>query len=97
MFGLLGVVAIPAFVGNYVMLMRQFVYADYIEACAKIKATTMKMVPAIAVAISKDPRIEKLDLSSVNTVLSAGATLQAEVVNRLQKLLNGVYIIQGYG
>lgn len=97
MFGLLGAVVMPSFVGNYVMLIRHFVYQDYILASAKIRATTMKMVPAIAVAISKDPNVEKLDLSSVNTVLSAGATLQAQIVTRLQELLKGVYIVQGYG
>lgn len=57
----------------------------------------MKMVPAIAVAIAKDPRITDLDLRSVNIILCAGATLQSEVVAQLQKILGGVDIVQGYG
>jgi 4-coumarate--CoA ligase len=55
------------------------------------------MVLPTAVAISKDPNLENIDLISVNTILCAGATLQTEVVLRLQHLLKGVSIIQGYG
>lgn len=97
MFGLLAAILMPSFVGSYVKIMKQFEYSQYVQACADIKATTMKMVPAIAVAIAKDPRVAKLDLTSVNTIMSAGATLQSEVVGRLQDLLQGVSIVQGYG
>ncbi|GAB7354598.1 hypothetical protein MBLNU459_g5039t1 [Dothideomycetes sp. NU459] len=96
-FGLLGAMLVPSFVGSYIAIMHQFEYGRWIQACADIKATTMKMVPAIAVAISKDENLERLDLQSVNTIMSAGATLQAEVVKRLQHLLRGVSITQGYG
>ena len=57
----------------------------------------MKMVPPTAVAISKDPNVEKLQLDSVNTILCAGGTLQVEVVQKLQRLLKGVSIVQSYG
>lgn len=77
--------------------MKQFNYKEWIEANARIKATSMSMVPPTAVAISKDPNLETIDLTSVETILCAGATLQAEVVLRLQHLLKGVSIIQGYG
>jgi len=77
--------------------MKQFNYKEWIDACSRIRATTMRMVPPTAVAISKDPNIENIDLTSVDTILCAGATLQTEVVQRLQFLLKGVSIIQGYG
>jgi acyl-CoA synthetase (AMP-forming)/AMP-acid ligase II len=97
MFGLLGAVLVPSYIGNYVLAMKQFNYAEWIEANSRIRATSMKMVPPTAVAITKDPNVEKLQLDSVNTVICAGGTLQAEVVQRLQSLLKGVSIIQAYG
>ena len=97
MFGLLGAILVPSYIGNYVMAMKQFNYQEWIEASSRIRATTMKMVPPTAVAISKDPNVEKLGLDSVSTTVCAGGTLQAEVVQRLQALLKGVSIVQAYG
>lgn len=97
LFGLLGALLVPPYIGNYLVAMKQFNYKEWIDANVRIKATSMRMVPPTAVAISKDPNLENVDLSSVNTILCAGATLQTEVVQRLQYLLKGVSIIQGYG
>jgi 4-coumarate--CoA ligase len=55
------------------------------------------MVPPIAIAIAKDPFVQTLDLTSVHTILCAGAPLQVDVVQALQKLMGGVRITQGYG
>jgi len=88
---------VPAYIGSYLVVMKQFDYQEWIEACSRIRATTMKMVPPTALAIAKDPRLESVDLSSVSLILCAGATLQAEVVHRLQYLMKGVSIVQGYG
>jgi len=97
LFGLLGAVMVPAFIGNYLVAMKQFKYQEWIEANSRIQATMMRMVPPTALAIAKDQKLENVDLSSVNVILCAGATLQTEVVQRLQHLLKGVSIIQGYG
>jgi len=97
LFGLLGAVMVPAFVGNYLVAMKQFKYQEWIDACSRIQATMMRMVPPTALAIAKDPKLENVNLSSVDVILCAGATSQAEVVQRLQYLLKGVSIIQGYG
>lgn len=97
MFGLLGAILVPSFIGNYVMCMKQFEYKEWIEANSRIRATTMKMVPPTAVAISKDPKVGRFQLGCVNTIVCAGGTLQTEVVQRLQEILNGVSIIQAYG
>lgn len=97
MFGLLGGVLIPAFIGNYIAILPSFVYDQYIQSCSNTKSTIMRMIPAIAVAITKDPRIDKLDLTSVGTLMCAGAALQVEVVQRLQQIMPRVSITQGYG
>lgn len=97
MFGLQSVVLSAAINGSYALLMPAFEYGAFIEASSRIKANVMKTVPAIAIAIAKDPNISKYDLSSVTTFISAGATLQAEIVARLQDVFSGVNITQGYG
>ncbi|KAG9696433.1 luciferin 4-monooxygenase, partial [Aureobasidium melanogenum] len=99
MFGIVGAVFPGAYNGSHTVLMRQFDYRKWITACAKIRATSLKSVPAIAVMITKDPEIlsGKLDLTSVQYLLCAGAALQQEVVASLQQLLQGVSIVQGFG
>ena len=98
-FGFVGALVPTAFNGVYVLLMRQFEYRKWIVACARIRATMMRGVPAIAVMITKDPDIAsgRLKLTSVDVLLCAGATLQTEVVSRLQELLGDISIVQGYG
>ena len=99
MFGLVGVILPAAYNGSYAVLMRQFNYRKWIEACARIRATMIRSVPAIAIMIAKDPdiKLRKLDLTSVQNVQCSGAALQAEVVASLQDCLQGVSIFQGYG
>lgn len=99
MFGMVGCVFPVAFNGCHVVLMRQFNYRKWIDACAKIKATVLKSVPAIAVMITKDPEVlsGRVDLTSVQYLQCAGAALQHEVIATLQQLLHGVYIFQAYG
>ncbi|KAF2817630.1 acyl-CoA synthetases/AMP-acid ligases II, partial [Mytilinidion resinicola] len=97
MFGLVAAVLNPTHTGSHVVIMKQFEYLKYIEASARLRATIMRMVPPIALAIAKDPNISKFNLTSVQVIMCAGATLQAEVVNKLQAIMGGCYILQGYG
>ncbi|KAG9605991.1 acyl-CoA synthetases/AMP-acid ligases II, partial [Aureobasidium melanogenum] len=97
MFGLTSVVLPAAISGSYAMLMPLFTYAQFIEGSARIRANVMRTVPAIAIMIAKDPNISKYDLSCVNSLICAGATLQEEIVSRLQDVFTGVEITQGYG
>lgn len=97
MMGVLGALVVPPYVGSYIGIMRQFNIELYIKACAKVKATVLKMVPTIMADFVQHPLTQDVDLTSVDTLLSAGATLKPEVVAKLQKLLRGVNIIQGYG
>lgn len=99
MFGIVGAVFPGAYNGSHTVLMRQFDYRKWISACARIRATSLKSVPSIAVMITKDPEVlsGKLDLTSVQYLLCAGAALQQEVVASLQQLLQGVSIVQGFG
>lgn len=97
MLGFIGAVLKPAFLGCYAVVLGRFNYETYIQACAKARVTIMKMIPATAVAIAKDRSIEQHDLSNVRHVLCTGATLQEQIVRRLQEIMKGCAIIQSYG
>ncbi|KAL4939244.1 hypothetical protein BDV06DRAFT_225215 [Aspergillus oleicola] len=97
MMGVLGALLVPAYLGSYIGIMRQFNLEQYIRACAKVRATILKMVPSIMADFAQHPLTQDVDLTSVDTLLSAGATMKPEVVAKLQKLLQGVNIVQGYG
>ncbi|KAJ5753302.1 acyl-CoA synthetases/AMP-acid ligases II [Penicillium odoratum] len=97
MLGFIGAVLKPAFLGCYAVILERFHYETYIQACAKARVTIMKMIPATAVAIAKDRSIEQHDLSNVRHILCTGATLQAQIVRRLQEIMKSCAIIQSYG
>jgi acyl-CoA synthetase (AMP-forming)/AMP-acid ligase II len=97
MMGVLGALLVPAYVGSYVGIMKQFNIEQYIKACANVKPTILKMVPTILADFVQHPLVQDVDLTNVDTLLSAGATLKSEVVAKLQRLLRGVNIVQGYG
>lgn len=83
--------------GSHIVLLRQYNFHHYVQACAKIKATMLRMVPQTAVALVKDPTVSKHDLSSVHTIVCAGAVLPPEIITELQKMMKGVVLSQGYG
>lgn len=77
--------------------MKRYNFQQYIKKCSEIRSTILRLVPATAVSMTKDPLVRTLNLGSVEVVTCAGAPLQAQVVRQLQALLNGTSIIQGYG
>lgn len=97
MLGFLGAVLKPAFLGCYVVVLKRFDYETYIQACAKARVTIMKMIPATAVAIAKDRSIDQHDLGNVRHILCTGATLQEQIVRKLQEIMKGCAVIQSYG
>ena len=97
MFGLIGAVTLAPFQGHFVCIQKTFDFHQYISKSSAIRATLLRLVPPIAIAIIKDPIVQTLDLKSVNTVLCAGAPLQVDVVQAMQKIMGGVHITQGYG
>lgn len=80
MIGAPGAVTIPVFVGSYIGAMRRFSLPKYIKACAKIRATTLKMVPSVAVAFVKSLLVQEIDLSIIDYILPGGAMLKPEIV-----------------
>jgi acyl-coenzyme A synthetase/AMP-(fatty) acid ligase len=78
--------------------MKKFEYLPYIKRCAELKATVLRLVPAAAVRLTTDPETRKLDLRTVQTVMSSGAALSGETVETMKRILSpGVAILNGYG
>lgn len=73
--------------------MPKFDLRSYLERCVEIKATVMRLVPSIAVSLSK----MNLDLSSVRYIMCSGAALEANVVAKLLESAPNTCIVQGYG
>lgn len=96
-YGLVTAVLSPAFIGHFVLIMQAYDYGSYLNACQETRATVMRVVPPTAMAMAKDSSIRDLDLSSVHTLVCAGAALGEETQAGLQQLMKGVNVTQGYG
>lgn len=77
--------------------MSAFNLEEYLDICQQKRATILRVVPPTAMAMAKDKRLRALDLSSVHTLVCAGAALGKATQAGLQKLLKGVAVVQGYG
>ncbi|KAF7564012.1 hypothetical protein G7046_g158 [Stylonectria norvegica] len=97
-YGIVSAVLLPAWVGSYVQAMQKFNYLAYLERCAEIRATVLRLVPAAAVRMTKDAAVKRLDLSSAQTAMCSGAALSDEVVDGLRSMLApGAGVLNGYG
>lgn len=97
-YGLVSGVLLPAFVGCYLVAMAQYDFLPYLRRCADIRATIVRLVPATAIRMTKDPEVKRLDLKSIHTIMCSSASLAAETAQELQKILSSsVTILNGYG
>lgn len=96
-YGIIVAVMLNAFLGSYVVAMKRFDFRQYIERCATIRATILRMVPSTAVLLAKESWVQELDLKSVRCIISSGAVLQDKIVARLHEILGDTEIVQGYG
>lgn len=97
-YGLVSAVLMPAWVGSYLQIMKRFDYLEYLRRCASIKATVLRLVPAAAVRMIKDPMVKQLDLTSVQAVMCSGAGLSDTTVEALKGMLApGAGVLNGYG
>lgn len=87
----------PAFIGNLVVIMPTYHFQEYVSICQQKRATIMRVVPPTAMAMLKEKRLRTMGLSSVHTLVCAGAALREATHAGLQELLKGVNVVQGYG
>jgi acyl-coenzyme A synthetase/AMP-(fatty) acid ligase len=90
-------IVVPAFTGQHVIAMKKFEFIPYLRKCAEVRATVARLVPATVIQLIKDPAVRDMDLTSINTVFCAGASLPDEVADALTKQLKGVAVLNGYG
>ncbi len=89
--------SLPVLTGGYVRLLANYSLQEYIKASVMVRATTLRMVPATLVSMVKDPVLRQQDLSSVRTIVCAGAILAPEIITEVQKMIGEAFIVQGYG
>ncbi|WP_448221963.1 4-coumarate--CoA ligase family protein [Gordonia iterans] len=77
-------------------VMPRFDMVEFLEGMQKHKITYAFIAPPVAVALAKHPIVDKYDLSSVHTMLSGAAPLDAELGHAVAKRLN-LRMLQGYG
>jgi acyl-CoA synthetase (AMP-forming)/AMP-acid ligase II len=78
------------------VVMPSFDLGDFLGNIQNQKCTIAFIAPPVAVALAKHPLIDEYDLSSLNTVMSGAAPLDADLGHAVSKRL-GCRVVQGYG
>jgi acyl-CoA synthetase (AMP-forming)/AMP-acid ligase II len=78
------------------VIMPSFDLAKFLANIQDHKCTIAFIAPPVAVALAKHPLIDEYDLSSLNTVMSGAAPLDADLGHAVSKRL-GCRVVQGYG
>jgi len=87
---------VGSYVGSHIVAMKRFDFKAYIERCAKIRATILRMVPSAVVSLVKEQWVRELDLKCVRYIMCSGAALPSHIVVRLHEIMGEAEIIQGY-
>jgi long-chain acyl-CoA synthetase len=95
-FGLTACLNWPMSQGAMIILLPRFEINSLIKALKKHRPTMLPGVPTLFVALINDPRLPKMDLSSLWGCISGSAPLPLEVRDRFEDL-SGCRILEGYG
>ncbi|KAF2651222.1 acyl-CoA synthetases/AMP-acid ligases II [Lophiostoma macrostomum CBS 122681] len=96
-YGLMTVALMGAWIGAYNVLMRKYTLESFLELSASINANAFRILPTIAVAISKQASFDLARLSSVKLIMCTGAALPPSTIKFFQEAFAGAPIFQGYG
>ncbi|KAJ1949240.1 hypothetical protein EC988_004850 [Linderina pennispora] len=83
--------------GGTIVIMSRYSFDGFLKAIERHRITFAYLVPPLVCALSKDPRVDDYNVSSMHTILSGGATLSPTLIEATQKRLPHVRVIQGYG
>jgi acyl-CoA synthetase (AMP-forming)/AMP-acid ligase II len=78
------------------VVMPGFDLAEFLGCIQNHRCTIAFIAPPVAVALAKHPLIDEYDLSSLNTVMSGAAPLDADLGHAVAKRI-GCRVVQGYG
>jgi acyl-CoA synthetase (AMP-forming)/AMP-acid ligase II len=82
--------------GATVVTMPRFDLEQYLELSQEYRATLAYVAPPVVLALAKHPSVERFDLSSLRSILSGAAPLDAELARACSERL-GCEVVQGYG
>jgi 4-coumarate--CoA ligase len=82
--------------GAALLTMPRFDLEQFLSLSERYRARRLWIVPPVAIALAKHPMVERYDLSSVQSVLSAAAPLGAELGEAVGRRL-GCVAMQAYG
>ncbi|KAH7690443.1 4-coumarate--CoA ligase protein [Dioscorea alata] len=83
--------------GNSVVLMKRFEMEMVLRSIERFKVTHMYVVPPVMIALAKQGKSTKYELSSLRLLGSGAAPLGKDVMEEVAKAIPKAEIIQGYG
>lgn len=86
-----------AWMGFYTMLQKKFTLDTFLELSSQTRANAFRILPTIAVAISKQQTFDLSRLSDIKYIMCSGATLPPPIIEFFHKNIPGAPIFQGYG
>jgi acyl-CoA synthetase (AMP-forming)/AMP-acid ligase II len=78
------------------VIMAKFDLAEFLASIQKYRCTQGYIVPPVALALAKHPMVDSYDLSSLRTLVSGAAPLDADLARAVEVRV-GCRIVQGYG
>lgn len=96
-YGMTVVMSLPIRQGATVVSLPKFDPALFLESVQKYKCSFMPLVPPIISFLAKHPVVSNFDLSSVKTIFSGAAPLDAETQKAVESRIPTLTVRQGYG
>lgn len=86
-----------AWVGLYTMLQKKYTLQTFLELSAQTDANALRILPTIAVAITKERSFDLSRLSRVQYIMCSGAVLPTPTIAHFRTHFPNAPIFQGYG
>ncbi|KAJ4357517.1 uncharacterized protein N0V89_002093 [Didymosphaeria variabile] len=96
-YGLVTVVLMGTWMGLYTMLQKKYTLQSYLELSAQTQSNALRILPTIAVQISKQTSFDLSRLQNVKYIMCSGAVLPTPTIRHFRKHLPNAPIFQGYG
>ncbi|KAL1611821.1 hypothetical protein SLS60_000041 [Paraconiothyrium brasiliense] len=96
-YGLVTVALMGTWIGLYTMLQKKYTLSSYLELSAQTKSNALRILPTIAVQISKQSSFDLSRLRNVKYIMCSGAVLPTPTIRHFQEHLPNAPIFQGYG
>ncbi|KAI8318817.1 putative luciferase [Martensiomyces pterosporus] len=83
--------------GGKVVVMKSYALDKFVKAVQDYRISFGLVSPHIICDLSKDPRVDQYDLSTLKTLVSGAATLNPKLIEATESRLRGTKVVQGYG